>query len=402
MTNPSAEQPSGAAQGRAVYLHIGAPKTGTTFLQAMLHAHRDRLRQDGCFYPRSRLTAHHDEARDLRNAKPGGYLHPQVPGSWNRLVRKVHHWQGHGVVVISSELLAFATTEQAQRAIESLRPAKVHLLVTLRDLVRQVPAVWQETVKNRNAMTYEEFLRRMTEGHNQAGPRRLWDGQDPTRILAHWGQQIPPERVHLVTVPPRGADSRLLWQRFAGVLGVDPARYPEVDTGANTSLGAAETEVVRRLNEQVQDAPWPFYAHHVKNGIAQGVLAGRPGPRLVLPESALQFVEGRTKEMIDAVGGRGYDVAGDLDDLLPPSDGSGVGAMPEPDPEQLAEASGLAADYLAREFARSARRSHTGRQPEGKDRLLPVKRRLVRLSTQYTVVDRLRRGYTFARRRLRR
>jgi hypothetical protein len=209
--------------------------------------------------------------------------------------------------------------------------------------------------------------------------------------------------VHLVTVPPRGADSGLLWRRFAQVLGVDPDRYPAVESGANTSLGVAETEVVRRLNEQLQDAPWPFYAHHVKNGISQGILAGRPGAtRLVLPESVLPLVERRTKQIIESVSGRGYDVVGSLDDLLPPQDGSGVGEMPEPDPRQLAEASGLAADYLAQEFARSARRSHTGRKPAGNARLEPVTRRLVSLSNRYRSVDLLRRGYRSARRRVRR
>lgn len=402
MTNPPATEPTGPADHRVVYLHVGAPKTGTTFLQAMLHSHRDQLRHDGCFYPRTRLWAHHDEARDLRDARPGGFVHPQVPGSWDRLVRKIGQWRGDGVAVISSELLAFATAEQAQRAVESLQPAQVHLVITLRDLVRQIPAVWQETVKNRNPMTYAEFLRRLADGRQEAGPRRIWDGQDPGRILDQWGIQIPPERVHLVTVPPRGADSGLLWQRFAQVLGVDPGKYPAVDTGANTSLGIAETEVVRRLNGQLQDAPWPFYAHHVKNGIAQGVIAGRPGPRLVLPESLLPFVEARTKQIIESVSGRGYDVVGDLDDLLPPADRSGIGEMPVPDPAQLAEAMGLAADYLAQEFARSARRSHTGKKPAGRAPLEPVKQRLVGLSTRYRAVDVLRRGYRVARRRARR
>jgi hypothetical protein len=119
----------------------------------------------------------------------------------------------------------------------------------------------------------------------------------------------------------------------------------------------AETEVVRRLNEHVQDVPWPFYSRYIKFGIAQGVLAGSSeGARLVLPESMLPWAERRTKQMIASVDGRGYDVAGDLDDLLPPVDGVATGDIPEPDPRILSQAATAAAAYLVREFAKSWQR----------------------------------------------
>lgn len=388
---------------RRVYLHVGAPKTGTTFLQAMMAAHRERLLEDGCFYPIATTKAHHHEARDLRNVRPGGYVHPSIPGSWDRLVRRVQEWQGEGVVVVSSELMVFAKPHHVERAVNSLQPAEVHLVVTVRDLVRQIPAVWQETVKNRSTMPYEEFLRRLVEDEEGPGPRGVWNGQDPVRILDRWARPLPAERVHLVTVPPPGSDRRLLWNRFAEVLGVDPERYPSVDTGANTSLGVAETEVVRRINAQVQRAPWPFYSKHVKSGIAQGVLAGRSdSARLVLPEPLLPLVERRTKHTIDVLAGQGYDVVGNLDDLLPPADGTGVGAVPQPDVERLAEAAAVAADYLARALARSWQQRSPGRPAERQGRRGGgVRARLVRLSDRYRGVDALRRGYRSARRRLR-
>lgn len=393
----SAGGPS-AASPRVVYLHIGAPKTGTTYLQAMLHAHRAQLRRDGCLYPRTRLPAHHDEARDLRNVRPGGYLHPRVPGSWKRLVSAVHAWEDPGVVVISSELLTFATAPQARRAVESLQPAEVHLVLTLRDLVRQVPAVWQEMVKNRSDMTYAEFLRRLDQ-EDPGAERRLLGGQDPERILARWGATIPPERVHVVTVPPRGADPGLLWARFAQVLGIDPDRYPAVETTANTSLGVAETEVVRRLNEHLQGSPWPFFAKHVKNGIAQGVLTGRSGTRLVLPESALPMVEQRSKDAVTWLSGQGLDVVGDLDDLLARSDHQGVGPMPQADPAELAESFAIAAEYLVAEFAESTRRPAPVAS-EGGGRKIGLRERLVSLSERHSSVDVLRRAYRKGRDRL--
>jgi hypothetical protein len=353
MTDFPAAEPGQLPPARRVYLHVGAPKTGTTFLQAMLGAHREQLLQDGCLYPVTKSAAHHLEARDLRSARPRrGYVHPSGPGSWERLVRRIQDWDGSGIALVSSELLVVARPPHIEHAFRSLRPAEVHVVVTVRDLVRQVPAVWQETVKNGSTTTYDDFLRRLVE--DEEGPGRgFWNGQDPVRVLDRWAGGLPPDRVHLVTVPPPGSDPRLLWTRFASVLGVDPEAYPSVPTRANTSLGVAETEAVRRINAQVSQAPWQFYSKHIKRGIAEGVLAGRSdSARLLLPEELLPLVEQRTKRIVDTLTSRRYDVVGDLDDLLPPRDGRGVGSVPEPDLERLAEASAVAADYLAGTFAK--------------------------------------------------
>jgi hypothetical protein len=347
---------------RRVYLHVGAPKTGTTYLQMMLDAHRDQLLEDGCFYPKTRGSAHHVEARDLRNARPRqGYVHPAGPGSWDRLARIVTEWDGPGHILLSSELLVFANPAHARRAIRSLQPAELHLVVTVRDLVRQIPAVWQERIKNGSTIDYEEFLRRLAENDD----RGVWNAQDPVRIVERWAQGIPAEHVHLVTVPPPGSDPRLLWTRFAQVIGVDADAYASVPKGANTSLGVAETEVVRRINAQVEKAPWQFYSKHIKVGIAQGVLAGRSdGPRLVLPEEMLPLVERRTKRIVDTIAERGYDLVGDLGDLLPSADGRGVGRVPEPDVARLADASSAAADYLAKTAAQQWTRARKAQTAE--------------------------------------
>jgi hypothetical protein len=336
---------------RVIYLHLGSPKTGTSFLQAMLSANRERLLEDGVLYPDTGQSGHHRPARDLRNVRrhrvrsSGGNK-----GAWNQLLRQVHGWDGPGPVVVSSELLAFANRRQSERALTSLGPAEVHLVLTVRDVVRQVPAVWQETVKNRSPLPFDEFVRELVDTE-VPWHRGSWGVQEPATILDRWGREIPPDRVHLVTVPPPGADPQVLWQRFAQVIGVDPDRYPPAGSPANTSLGVAETEVVRRLNEVLQSAPWPFYAQHIKHGIARGVLAGQSdGARLVMPDWMLPWAERRSREIIDSVANAGYDVVGDFADLMPPADGTGVGKVPDPDPERLAWASAVAADYLAQSF----------------------------------------------------
>ena len=53
--------------------------------------------------------------------------------------------------VISHELFCAADADQAGRAVRSLQPAEVHVVLTVRDMATLLPAEWQETVKHRNA-----------------------------------------------------------------------------------------------------------------------------------------------------------------------------------------------------------------------------------------------------------
>jgi hypothetical protein len=353
---------------RRVYLHIGSPKTGTTFIQHTLHSYRDELEPMGVYYPPSRLAAHHDEARDLRDIRiqGGGYHHPDVPGSWDRLVAGIHAWDGPGVVVVSSEILAFADGRDARRAIRSLAPAEVHVVITMRDLARQIPAAWQEMVKNRSTITYGEFLRQLQDPADEHGPRRVWDGQDPASMIRRWAPDLPPAHVHLVTVPPRGQDTGLLWDRFASVLGVGELPLPPLPRPLNVSLGLAEAEVVRHLNAVTANDPWPFYSRHIKHGVAQGVFAGTPKEdRLAVPEDMLDWVRTRTVAVEEFIASGGYDVVGDLADLHVPDHEAGDTRTTAPEPDRLAEAYRRATEYLARQLAAAPRKGRRGAERRG-------------------------------------
>ena len=50
---------------RRVLLHVGAPKTGTSFVQDILFTHRETLRERGILYPAERHDSHFLAALDL-------------------------------------------------------------------------------------------------------------------------------------------------------------------------------------------------------------------------------------------------------------------------------------------------------------------------------------------------
>jgi hypothetical protein len=302
-----------------VFLHIGSPKTGTTYLQEVLWSNRDALRAAGVLYPGRRPDEHFLATQDLRELTWHGHADPAVAGSWDRLVTEVRGWPGTSV--ISHEMLGSANPKAIKRAMQSLAGLEVHILMTTRDLARQVPAVWQEDVKNCGMLTFGEFTRSLRGLDDSIDPffaKTFWGYQDLPVVLRNWGGELPADRVHVVTVP-RGAPRDELWHRFADTVGFDPAaRTVEVDV-KNPSMGVVETNIVRRVNELVvSELDWPVYQSLVKNTLAVNVLAARPDAvPLRLPAEDRDWVLQKSKEMIQALREADYQVTGDLDDLLP-------------------------------------------------------------------------------------
>ena len=308
------------SRGRpVVYLHVGEPKSGTTFLQDVMWGNRTVLARQGVQLPGAEAADQLRAAQDLREV-------PQAPddpsgsydGEWDRLAK---HARRAAVAVISHELLAAATEAQAARALGTLAGAEVHVVLTVRDFVSLLPAEWQETVKHRNSGTWQRWVRRVMRTENAERPAPwFWQVHDTLDVLRRWSQGLPPSQVHVVTVPPAGSPADLLWQRFASVIGVDAASVDLSAARPNTSLGLAEAELLRRLNAALgrDGVPDWYYAAHVKERIAHEILAARPAalrPRLNAPQE--QWARGRAEKVVAGLQESGYRIEGDLDDLVP-------------------------------------------------------------------------------------
>ena len=330
---------------RRVLLHVGAPKTGTSFVQDILFTHRATLRERGILYPADRHDAHFLAALDLMEL-PWGGLEREAGGAWDRLVAEVRDWPG--TAIISHEILGTASRVQVARALESLGAhsgTEVHLVYSSRDLVRQIPAEWQENVKHRRTKPYGRFLENLRDEQRSAEVAQwFWGVQEVPDVLDRWAESLPRDRVHLVTVPPPGSSPTLLWERFAGLFGIDAAEFAPTDR-ANTSLGVPESAMVRRLNERLNDVlPNHHYRTFVRELLVHRNLSSRPGsPRLSLPEDAYRWASDLGRSWVSELALRGYDVVGDLDDLVPGP------ALPFTDPDDCDEheVSEAAIDALA-------------------------------------------------------
>jgi hypothetical protein len=302
---------------RKVLLHVGTPKTGTSHLQDVLFRNRESLLEQGILYPAERFDAHFLAALDLMKL-PWGGLQSEAIGAWDDLARQVRDFDG--TAVISHEILATASRAQVGRAMESFgEGAEVHLILSVRDLVRQIPAEWQENVKHRATLSYEDFLAEITDPSRESRIGSwFWGVQELPDILDRWGQDLPPEQVHVVTVPPPGGAPELLWKRFSQAFGLDGVELDLHAERANPSLGVPETTLLRRLNRVVNaDLPPADYRPLVRELLAHQTLSRRTrSPRLSLPPELHPWVQDLSRSWLEEVERRGYDVVGDLDDLL--------------------------------------------------------------------------------------
>ncbi len=176
---------------RTVIVHVGAPKTGTSFVQDLLFNTRDELARRGILYPAARFDAHFLAALDLMQLTWGG-LEREAVGAWDRLAAEVRAWSG--TAIVSHEILATASRAHVARALESLSTGdtQIHVALSARDLVRQIPAEWQENVKHRRTTTYAEFLADLQDPSRQRGVASwFWGVQEVPDILDRWGGDAP-------------------------------------------------------------------------------------------------------------------------------------------------------------------------------------------------------------------
>ena len=342
---------------RRVYLHVGTPKSGTSYLQDKLALNRARLEEQGLDYVHTRTGNHFEAALDLIGDRWAGE-EQAAQGQWDALV--VEARKARRDVLVSHEILAAAEPESVARAMASFPEREVHVVLTARDLGRQIPAEWQERVKHRGRRDYAAFLKALHRNYNRTDwTMPFWRVQQLPRILATWGAGLPPENLHLVTVPPSGAPRDLLWKRFAAVVGLDPdASYAESEK-VNASLGGAEVTMLRRLNIELAEREVSRYTYvkWVREGVVKEVLAQRPGKKLTtVPPRRRASVEAITASWVEDIATSGVHVVGDLEDLRPvwPSDDRPWANPDSADPEVVAEAAIQALAHVLEEIGSTA------------------------------------------------
>ncbi len=311
-----------------VYLHIGGPSTGTTYLQRVLSANRDALAKQGYLLPghswRDVVLATHD----VLSTKPTTDLVRAADGRWGRLAAEMVAYRGRATV-LSMEFLCWAKPEAARRIVDSLGGAEVHVILTVRDTNAVLRSQWQTNCRNGAEVPLRRLiwgLRQIVEKDDQPSSRperMIHRAMGIPRMIDTWVPLVGAEHFHVVTVPLHSSDPDLLWKRFAGVIGVNPAKCRERSVESNTSLGLPSSELMRLLNIELGPVPRTAYLRTMKALLARDILGERaPEERKVTLNRAGRNLSGRWNARLrTAIETSGVDLVGSLDDL--PTTGSG-------------------------------------------------------------------------------
>ena len=374
-----------------VYLHIGLPKTATTYLQTVLWTNREVLHGQGVLLPG---IARHDHLWSTRIIREDAQFQ-RVSGehrlqAWDRVLADVEEWPG--TCVISHEFFAAATQEQAARMVEQLAPAEVHLVVTGREPLGLFTASWQESIKNRDTTPIEEYSRVEGESGDLVWN---WHTLDIRSVLRRWSPAFPPERVHVLPLPGRDAPKTLIWERFAALIGADPESVDLGQTFPNTSMGVTEAETLRRINAHLGGFNSAIdRGTYIRTFLADERLVPRGGERFWPPADRIAEARERGRAAVDYIAEQGFDVVGDLESLLVPDE------LPErrtPDSVTDSEVAEVAVELVAQMLhdvreLRQQRRDLRHRLAESRSHQDPGLR--VALSRRFPVLRRvlLRRG----------
>jgi hypothetical protein len=312
---------------RTLFLHIGAMKSATSFLQSLCTDNREPLLEQGLLWPE---TPRYEAAGQYLAAAESG-PRPDHVAAWDRLCAELDAHAGNAFW--SNELLAVATVAQARRLVEDLPVDEVEVIVTARDLGRVVPSQWNTAVKNGTTLTWPEFAgavcadvpvlpprvevsdsEESRERQAAVHARRFWRRQDLPGIIDRWARVVAPARIHLVPIDLAGD-----WMvRLGAVLGASLTHLPAVRERVNESLGAHSLELVRRM---YLDGSMDDLDRHlgVRQLVCTQILALRADtePRIGLTQPQQDWIRQRAGRLVEAVRGSGVHVHGDLEVLLP-------------------------------------------------------------------------------------
>lgn len=357
----------------SIVLHVGPHKTGTTTLQAAFHQNRERLAEQGVHYAGKRkhsMIAAMAAASGNRLATAGDDAGAE---SWRALVAEVRGSDARQVV-LSSEFYSEATPERIRGMLDELGVDRVHVVITLRPLVRIIASQWQQFMQNRPAMKYDddldypgwldEVLNRPDEGRH--GTPAFWRRHHHDAMVEKWASVVGRDRLTVVVVDD--SDKQMLPRAFEDLLGLEPDTLVPRESGANRSLTYPEVQLLTAFNRQYVERGFglPDYTKFVRFGAARFLQERRPEPeeaRLRTPRWAVERAAAIGAEAAVAIRATGVRVIGDLDLLGDPEVATGIGENDPTEEVSLAVVARLAAGLVKVAAELPAKPADASRRP---------------------------------------
>ncbi len=309
-------------------IHIGPPKTGTTYLQGAFHGNREAVSAQGVHYAGPTRQPVAAVQAIVGNASPSTGKVPSMRW-WRHLVGEVRRAR-EPRVVISSEFLSEAKPDTIRTIVEDLGGERVHIVVTLRPLSRILSSQWQQFVQSGERRPFDDWLDAVFNDPSRLKPV-FWRRHRHDQLVARWTEVVGPDNVTVVALDDQDHD--MVLRVFEQLLGLRVGTLAAEDDVSNRSMTLPEIEIVRAFNAQFFDAGLsrPLHTTVMRFGAASYVKshpAATGEPRLETPRWALERAGAVGREMVDAIVASGVRIVGDHENLtrLPPASTSGAAA----------------------------------------------------------------------------
>lgn len=325
-------------------VHIGPHKTGTTTVQSAFALARERLADHGVAYAGGGGRG--------RAPMRAALAITGKPEMWGEPPASMRHWEalldeiaaaGDRRVVVSTEFFADGDGESAHRVVEGLGGPRVHVVVTLRPLLKILPSQWQQYLQNGLRTPYPQWLDAMFNRPPYSHPTpTFWGRHRHDRLVETWAEAAGTDHVTVIVLDE--SDPQMVLRTFESMVGLPTGLLVPEEKLANRSLTLGEAELVRQLNEAATSSGMPKtdYAHFLRYGAVQRMKAQhRPAPdepRITTPQWAVDKALEIGSEMAAKISSSGVRVIGDISTLHRPPATTGDPAD-EPSP-----ASSLATD----------------------------------------------------------
>ncbi len=317
-----------------ITLHIGTPKSGTTYLQARLRSLRGQLARHSMLYPGAGYLPqgglNHQPAVYAVAGPEVRWVTEEVRAKGVRYLQKLtaEVRRHHGPVLLSAEAMASFHEPAIHDLLAALgRPAEqVKIVVTARSMERLLTSVWQQNIKNGATHDQHTYLASVARLRG-AGPSQFWTAYGLPDLVDRWAAVVGMERICLVIAPATARPGDDLWARFQRACEIDGIPPDDQDGTArvdsNISLTASQAELLREMNvildaEQVEHRE----RQRLRAQLLQAWMSRSPGQarKLALAEGwrpTLQEWAAQDQAALAERQAAGLRLVGDLADLSP-------------------------------------------------------------------------------------